>query len=502
MPRSKATRLFVCLTALALAALATSTAARAEAEDSAAVEKVTKLNKKAVDEYQNLNFEESRKLLKNAIEICGAVGPGEPPGHRAHLRPPRHRDVHGLQAEGRGDQAVPQGARDPGGHQAGQDPRHPGGAGGLRRGGRAAEGSAGTPKKPRAEAGGEGIDHEPVDQSPQGSPIPIKASVDPSLGAKKVVLSFSADGADDFAEKEMKEDPPGAAATPRRSRRRPRRAASSTTSSRRWATTKRRCGEGLREQDAEDHDAGRERAAAGPRRQGEEAAEEGRRATRRRACSSGWLRQRRRLDDRERRDQSARTRSIRPALSMSRLLHLAPEFGYYVSPELLLSVQLRLQLISGATEYRDPNADCECPTRSARRAATRSRALRGRRYFFGEEDFRTYVAGTLGLGTIRHVRLRLAAPLRHEHDDRPASTPFRQGRCLRAWAPAHVQREPDVRADVRHERAARFHQVHGPRRPERRRRARVLAPRARAARSFRVPRAARPRRTGARRGGS
>ena len=72
MPRSKATRLLVCLTALSLAALATSATARAEAEDSAAVEKVTKLNKKAVDEYQNLNFEESRKLLKNAIEICAS----------------------------------------------------------------------------------------------------------------------------------------------------------------------------------------------------------------------------------------------------------------------------------------------------------------------------------------------------------------------------------------------------------------------------------------------
>jgi len=54
-----------------------------------------------------------------------------------------------------------------------------------------------------------GIDHEAVTQSPQGSAITIKASVAGSVGAKKVVLSFSADGADDFAEKEMKEDSPG-----------------------------------------------------------------------------------------------------------------------------------------------------------------------------------------------------------------------------------------------------------------------------------------------------
>ena len=59
----------------------------------------------------------------------------------------------------------------------------------------------------RPEAAGEGIDHEPVTGSHgRGTRIPIKANVDPSLGAKKVVLSFSADGADDFAEREMKED--------------------------------------------------------------------------------------------------------------------------------------------------------------------------------------------------------------------------------------------------------------------------------------------------------
>ena len=84
MPLLKASRLLVCLTLLPVVALTTSSTARAEAEDSAAVEKVTKLNKKAVDEYQNLNFEEARKLLKSAVEICNAVGAREPPGHRAH----------------------------------------------------------------------------------------------------------------------------------------------------------------------------------------------------------------------------------------------------------------------------------------------------------------------------------------------------------------------------------------------------------------------------------
>jgi len=75
MTRSIASRVSAYLVTLVSAVLLlTSATARAEAEDSAAVEKVTKLNKKAVDEYQNLNFEEARKLLKSAIEICGQSG--------------------------------------------------------------------------------------------------------------------------------------------------------------------------------------------------------------------------------------------------------------------------------------------------------------------------------------------------------------------------------------------------------------------------------------------
>jgi tetratricopeptide (TPR) repeat protein len=38
------------------------------------IEKVTKMNKKAVEEYENLNFEESRKLLKEALDYCSQNG--------------------------------------------------------------------------------------------------------------------------------------------------------------------------------------------------------------------------------------------------------------------------------------------------------------------------------------------------------------------------------------------------------------------------------------------
>src|SRR5262245_25511948 len=209
MPRSNVSRLFVCLAAIALSALAATPAARAEAEDSAAVAKITTLNKKAVDEYQNLNFEEARKLLKNAIELCGQSNlDNHPVTARTYihlgivtftgfkqkdeaikyfrkaieiqadikldkiLATPEVQEVY--------DEAVEQ-------HKADSAPKTPP-----------------PPPKP-----GEGIDHEPIAESPQGTAITIKAGVDPGVGAKKVYLSFSADGADDFAEREMKEDPPG-----------------------------------------------------------------------------------------------------------------------------------------------------------------------------------------------------------------------------------------------------------------------------------------------------
>jgi hypothetical protein len=55
---------------------------------------------------------------------------------------------------------------------------------------------------------GEGVEHTPVTRSPRTSHR-HQGDGRSGLGAKKVLLSFSADGADDFVEREMKEDPPG-----------------------------------------------------------------------------------------------------------------------------------------------------------------------------------------------------------------------------------------------------------------------------------------------------
>src|SRR6187551_1542411 len=48
--------------------------ATAAAQDQAAVNKVTNLNKKAIDAYNNQNYEAARALLKEALELCASAG--------------------------------------------------------------------------------------------------------------------------------------------------------------------------------------------------------------------------------------------------------------------------------------------------------------------------------------------------------------------------------------------------------------------------------------------
>jgi hypothetical protein len=409
MPRSKATRLFVCVTALSLAALATSATARAEAEDSAAVEKVTKLNKKAVDEYQNLNFEESRKLLKNAIEICGQSGLEN---HPVTARTYVHLGIVTFTGFKQKDEAIKQ-FRKALEIQADikldkilatpevQEVYDEAVA--------AQKEAAATPKKPDLKPG-EGIDHEPVTQSRQGSAIAIKAAVDPSLGAKKVVLSFSADGADDFAEREMKEDPAVSggyiAEIP-----------ASATMGGQVDYFIEALGDGETPVAAKGSaNKTLKISMLGANGQPLISAAKKKKPDKKAVPAddespslffglglgggAGWT---------TGKGEVNATNNVvdPPGFELSRLLHFTPEVGYYVTPELLLSVQMRFQLISGVTDYHsdlaDPNdrgcgPDNICPGGSYAFAGF-ARAT----YFFGDGDLRPYFAGNLGLGTIRHV---------------------------------------------------------------------------------------------------
>jgi hypothetical protein len=224
------------------------------------------------------------------------------------------------------------------------------------------------------------------------------------MGAKKVVLSFSADGADDFAEKDMKEDPPGSgfyiAEIPSSATQggvvdyfiealgdgdKPIATKGSTNKTMKVAMLDgngqpliRPPGKGKPPKDTgkETEEAPSWFFALGI------------------GSGVGWASGKGEVNDND---------VVKPAgFAMSKLMHFAPEVGYYLAPDLMLSVQLRFQLISGANEFHSMNPT-ECGDGICSPGTYAFAGFARAYYFFGEGDLRTYVAGIGGVGTIRHV---------------------------------------------------------------------------------------------------
>ncbi len=404
MPLLRASRLVfpLCLVLSPLAALGTSTTAHAEAEDSAAVEKVTKLNKKAVDQYQDLKFEESRKLLKDAIDACTQSGLENHPvtartyvhlgivtflGFKQREEAIKYfRKALEIQPDIKLDKILATPEVQEVYDEAVEQHKE----------------ATAAAKKPPAEPNLTAIDHEPVTKSQQNTAITIKASIDPSVGAKKVMLSFSADGADDFAEREMKEDPPGSNTY-----------VGEIPASATLGGVVDYFIEALGDNDSTLASKGSQNktlkitmlgpngqplvgATKKPKKPDKPPEDETPSLFFGLGFGSGvgWATGNGEVNAMD---------VVKPAgFAMSKAAHVAPEFGYYISPELLLSVQLRFQFISGANEFHSTNmAECGDGICSP---GTYAFAGFGRaNYFFGEGDFRTYVAGMAGVGTIRHV---------------------------------------------------------------------------------------------------
>ena len=370
--------------------------ARAQGEDSAALEKVTKLNKKAVDEYQNLNFEESRKALKAAIDICAQSGlENHPVTARTYIHlgivtftgfkqreeaVKQFRKALEIQADIKLDKilATPE-------VQEVFDEAV------------AAIKADSKPPEPAAKPA-DSVEHTPVTRSPQGAAIVIKATVDPSVGAKKVLLSFSADGSDDFGEKEMKEDPPGSGFY-----------VGEIPSSATQGAVVGYYIEAYGENDQVLGSKGTEQRTlkitmTGPggqplgkvKKPPTDDETDGPSLFFGLGMGSGvgWASGNGEVNS---------TSVVDPAgFAPSKLLHFSPEIGYFLSPELLLSVQFRFQLISGANEFHSANA-MECGDGICSPGTYAFAGLAKISYLFGEGDFRTFVSGIGGLGTIRHV---------------------------------------------------------------------------------------------------
>jgi hypothetical protein len=77
--------------------------------------------------------------------------------------------------------------------------------------------------------------------------------------------------------------------------------------------------------------------------------------------------------------------------------HISPEVGYWVAPELLISAQGRIQVVTGPTEVVDGTGRVYPPADVALALFVKASL------FFGSESFRPFISGGLGGGQIRHV---------------------------------------------------------------------------------------------------
>ncbi|HSS39724.1 MAG TPA: tetratricopeptide repeat protein, partial [Polyangia bacterium] len=203
-------RLGSCLLAAGLLVLVFGGApARAE-DETAAIDKIVKLNKRAVDEYQNLNFDKARKLLDEALAACTRSGlESHPVTARTHVHMgvvlfaglkdkdgavAEFKKAAQIQSDVKMDTALATPEIQEAFDQA------VAGAGGATTGA-----GAGATAAPAEDA----ITHEPITRALEGKSIAVNATLDSSVKAKKLVLSFSADGSDDFGKRDMKEQSPG-----------------------------------------------------------------------------------------------------------------------------------------------------------------------------------------------------------------------------------------------------------------------------------------------------
>ncbi len=403
MGKSLTIRLTTLLAGLALLAAAGPT--RAQDANPAAVEKISKLNKKAVDEFENLNFDQARKILKDALDACSRSGlDGSQIAARTHvhlgvvlfagfkekddalaefkkaleiapdvkldklLATPEIQEVF--------DQAVEAQKSDKGDKTGGDT----------------------------APAAADAISHEPVTRAAQGKPIPINMTLDSSVKAKKVMLSFSADGSEDFGEREMKEASPG-----------------------NWmgeipasATEGAKVSYYIEVDGDDDQVVAKMGSAAEPlvvALLGPGGAPLG--VAKKKVAPPppkpkeaegptwylglgvgsgfGWT-----TGTGEVYNQDV----VKPGgFAAAKLGQLTPEVGYFLSPNLILSLQLRLQKVSGATSFYAPAGDTTtCGTSMI--CAPPSFAISGfarAHFLFDFDDLHPFVSAAVGGGSIRHV---------------------------------------------------------------------------------------------------
>jgi len=428
-PRGLRTGFGIFVTFIFLASLAGF--ARAQNDDNnPAIEKITQLNKKALDAYNDLEFEEARKILKQALDMCTSAGLDKHPvAARTHIHmgvvliAAKQQDL-GIKQFKKALEIEPEiqvtkALANPeileAFKAAGNDMPPPGAA---PSGGDTSTAPPPEAPRPRVEVEEvKGIQHTPPSRARRGKAIPISAVVGSDVkGFTKIMLEYRPEGAPEYLEREMK------------------KSGSKYTAEIPANATDGNLITYYIEADTDDDNAdsiatsgsekrpysialsgsseGRESSGGGGGEcEGDDCEEEAGRpyfVSLTGGIGYGFTTGYGEINDRNK---------VSPGFAPASAGQIAPEVGYFVTPTFRLSLQFRYQIVSGTTplnldKYLSPaykamfpddlekcGSDHLCSTRTKSAIAVLARGT----WLFGSGLFRPYFSLALGGGQIRHL---------------------------------------------------------------------------------------------------
>jgi hypothetical protein len=366
--------------------------ALAQGDDAETAGKITKMNVKAIEEYENLNFDEARKILERALEVSAQSGLDRHPiTARTHVHLGvvlfagfKKRDLalkqFGMALDVQPDIKLTKNLANPE-VQALFDE--------AVAAARPASDSGATPTGETLE---QKIVHKPITSAPHRGAVAVEARLGPGVEAAKMVLGFRPDGATTFVRREMKEISPG-----RWSGQIPASATAGDVVAY-YLEALDSGGDAVasRGSTRDPFVVNLEgRAPGAPPEEAADAAGGSRWFVGLSAGGGvGWTTGSGEVNP---------MAKVSPAgLARAKLGQASPEIGYFVSPTFLLSARLRYQSVSGATARTVSDQSCGpsqvCnPPKSAWAGFLRATWL------WGEGAVHPYLAATAGAGGIRHV---------------------------------------------------------------------------------------------------
>jgi hypothetical protein len=404
---------------------------RASAQSEEAIGKVRDLNQKAIEAYENLELEQARDLLTQALEICAKEGmKGHPFKARTHVnlgavlvggfqQPDAAIKQFQRALEIQSDITLTAALKNPeieavfararSGDTSGEKPGDP----------EPAEPVA-VPAEPKEQpvppADISGVYHEPVVTAPVGQKIDVRAAVEKKLQFSRLVLAYRPEGASGFLVRDMEKEGEGwySARIPEPATRgsivqyyveaRDEGGASLVSNGSEQEPHVVALGDasiaGVDDSSLVESD-----APAGIEQEAPPGSMPDNRYFFTLGIGAGYG------YASGRPEVSPRTDGGTPiefsGFAPSNLAHLTPEFGYVMSPGFTLSMQLRVQMVTGATEVQGNNDKVYEPAKWAVAAFARGSFILRQ-----ERGFRPFVSMLAGAGEIRHL-----VNIGNEHSD-------------------------------------------------------------------------------------